>query len=181
MEEIRKSEKASLQGAAQIREEMERARLELEAAKRAGDLGKMAELQYGRMPELEKRLAQAVAAENQDPHLVRNKVTEEEIAEVVSKWTGIPVSKMLEGEKEKLLRMESELDKRVVGQDDAVRIVSDAIRRSRAGLSDPKFEARLTDLGCTPLPGSSAQFAKLIADETEKWAKVIKFANIKPE
>jgi ATP-dependent Clp protease ATP-binding subunit ClpB len=138
MEEIWKSEKAALQGAAQIREEMERVRLELEAAKRASDLGKMAELQYGRMPELEKRLAQAVAAENQDTQLVRNKVTEEEIAEVVSKWTGIPVSKMLEGEKEKLLRMESELDRRVVGQDDAVRIVSDAIRRSRAGLSDPR-------------------------------------------
>jgi len=138
MEEVWKSEKASLQGAAQIREEMEHLRLELETARRAGDLGKMAELQYGRMPELEKRLAQAVAAESQDTQLVRNKVTEEEIAEVVSKWTGIPVSKMLEGEKEKLLRMESELDKRVVGQDDAVRIVSDAIRRSRAGLSDPR-------------------------------------------
>ncbi len=138
MEEVWKSEKAALQGAATIREEMERLRLELEAARRAGDLGKMAELQYGRMPELEKRLAQAVAAENQDTQLVRNKVTEEEIAEVVSKWTGIPVSKMLEGEKEKLLRMESALDKRVVGQDDAVRIVSDAIRRSRAGLSDPR-------------------------------------------
>jgi ATP-dependent Clp protease ATP-binding subunit ClpB len=138
MEEVWKSEKAALQGAAQIREEMEHLRVELEAARRAGDLGKMAELQYGRMPELEKRLAQAVAAENQDTQLVRNKVTEEEIAEVVSKWTGIPVSKMLEGEKEKLLRMESELDRRVVGQDDAVRIVSDAIRRSRAGLSDPR-------------------------------------------
>jgi ATP-dependent Clp protease ATP-binding subunit ClpB len=138
MEEIWKSEKASLQGAAQIREQMERTRLELDAARRAGDLGKMAELQYGRMPELDKRLAQAIAAENQDTQLVRNKVTEEEIAEVVSKWTGIPVSKMLEGEKEKLLRMESELDRRVVGQDDAVRIVSDAIRRSRAGLSDPR-------------------------------------------
>ena len=138
MEEIWKSEKAALQGAAQIREEMEHVRLEMEGARRAGDLGKMAELQYGKMPELEKRLAQAIAAENQDTQLVRNKVTEEEIAEVVSKWTGIPVSKMLEGEKEKLLRMEGELDKRVVGQDDAVRIVSDAIRRSRAGLSDPR-------------------------------------------
>ncbi len=138
MDEVWKSEKAALQGAATIREEMEHLRLELEAAKRASDLGKMAELQYGRMPELEKRLAQAVAAEDQDTQLVRNKVTEEEIAEVVSKWTGIPVSKMLEGEKEKLLRMEGELDRRVVGQDDAVRIVSDAIRRSRAGLSDPR-------------------------------------------
>jgi ATP-dependent Clp protease ATP-binding subunit ClpB len=138
MEEIWKSEKAALQGAAQIREQMERVRLELDGARRAGDLGKMAELQYGRMPELEKRLAEAIAAEDQDTKLVRNKVTEEEIAEVVSKWTGIPVSKMLEGEKEKLLRMESELDRRVVGQEDAVRIVSDAIRRSRAGLSDPR-------------------------------------------
>jgi ATP-dependent Clp protease ATP-binding subunit ClpB len=138
MEEVWKSEKAALQGAATIREEMERLRVELDGARRASDLGKMAELQYGRLPELEKRLAQAVAAENQDTQLVRNKVTEEEIAEVVSKWTGIPVSKMLEGEKEKLLRMESALDKRVVGQDDAVRIVSDAIRRSRAGLSDPR-------------------------------------------
>jgi ATP-dependent Clp protease ATP-binding subunit ClpB len=138
MEEVWKSEKASLQGAAHIREQMEQVRLELDGARRAGDLGKMAELQYGRMPELEKRLAEAVAAENRDTRLVRNKVTEEEIAEVVSKWTGIPVSKMLEGEKEKLLRMESELDRRVVGQDDAVRIVSDAIRRSRAGLSDPR-------------------------------------------
>ncbi len=138
MEEVWKSEKAALQGAATIREEMERVRLELDGARRASDLGKMAELQYGRMPELEKRLAQAVAAENQDTQLVRNKVTEEEIAEVVSKWTGIPVSKMLEGEKEKLLRMESALERRVVGQDDAVRIVSDAIRRSRAGLSDPR-------------------------------------------
>ncbi|HEY6455360.1 MAG TPA: ATP-dependent chaperone ClpB [Steroidobacteraceae bacterium] len=138
MEEVWKSEKAALQGAATIREEMERVRVELDGARRASDLGKMAELQYGRMPELEKRLAQAVAAENQDTQLVRNKVTEEEIAEVVSKWTGIPISKMLEGEKEKLLRMESALDRRVVGQDDAVRIVSDAIRRSRAGLSDPR-------------------------------------------
>jgi ATP-dependent Clp protease ATP-binding subunit ClpB len=138
MEEIWKSEKAALQGAAQIREQMEQVRLELDGARRAGDLGKMAELQYGRMPELEKRLVEAVAAEDQGTTLVRNKVTEEEIAEVVSKWTGIPVSKMLEGEKEKLLRMESELDRRVVGQEDAVRIVSDAIRRSRAGLSDPR-------------------------------------------
>jgi ATP-dependent Clp protease ATP-binding subunit ClpB len=138
LEEIWKSEKAALQGAAQIREELERVRLELDAARRAGDLGRMAELQYGRIPELEKRLAQALAAEQKETQLVRNKVTEEEIAEVVSKWTGIPVSKMLEGEKEKLLRMEVELSKRVVGQDEAVRIVSDAIRRSRAGLSDPR-------------------------------------------
>jgi len=138
LEEVWKSEKATLQSSAQIREELERARTDFDAARRAGNLGRMAELQYGRIPELEKQLAQATVAEKQETHLVRNKVTEEEIAEVVSKWTGIPVSKMLEGEKEKLLRMESELEKRVVGQDEAVRIVSDAIRRSRAGLSDPR-------------------------------------------
>jgi len=137
LEEIWKSEKATLQGAAQIREELDRVRLELDAARRAGNLGRMAELQYGKIPELEKRLATAVAAEGKAPQLVRNKVTEEEIAEVVSKWTGIPVAKMLEGEKEKLLRMEEALGRRVVGQDEALRIVSNAIRRSRAGLSDP--------------------------------------------
>jgi ATP-dependent Clp protease ATP-binding subunit ClpB len=138
LEEVWKSEKATLQGAAQIRGELDRVRTEFDAARRAGDLGRMAELQYGRIPELEKRLAEATAAEKKETHLVRNRVTEEEIAEVVSKWTGIPVSKMLEGEKEKLLRMEAELSRRVVGQDEAVRIVSDAIRRSRAGLSDPR-------------------------------------------
>ncbi|HXS26616.1 MAG TPA: ATP-dependent chaperone ClpB [Steroidobacteraceae bacterium] len=138
LEEVWKSEKATLQGAAQIRADLDRARTELDAARRANDLGRMAELQYGRIPELEKRLAEALAAEKKETHLVRNRVTEEEIAEVVSKWTGIPVAKMLEGEKEKLLRMEGELERRVVGQDEAVRIVSDAIRRSRAGLSDPR-------------------------------------------
>ena len=138
LEEVWKSEKATLQGAAQIREELDRVRLELDAARRAGNLGRMAELQYGKIPELEKRLAAAAAAENKAPQLVRNKVTEEEIAEVVSKWTGIPVSKMLEGEKEKLLRMEEALGRRVVGQDEALRIVSNAIRRSRAGLADPR-------------------------------------------
>src|SRR6202165_1148903 len=138
LEGVWKSEKAALQGAAQIREELDRARLELEAARRAGNLGRMAELQYGKIPELEKRLSMAVAAEDQVPTLVRNKVTEEEIAEVVSKWTGIPVSKMLEGEKEKLLRMEEALAKRVVGQEEALRIVANAIRRSRAGLADAR-------------------------------------------
>src|SRR5690348_5973959 len=138
LEEVWKSEKATLQGAAQIREELDRVRLELDAARRAGNLGRMAELQYGKIPELEKRLAAAAAAEDKAPQLVRNKVTEEEIAEVVSKWTGIPVSKMLEGEKEKLLRMEEALGRRVIGQDEALRIVSNAIRRSRAGLSDPR-------------------------------------------
>jgi ATP-dependent Clp protease ATP-binding subunit ClpB len=138
LEEIWKSEKASLQGAASIREEIERVKLDMEAARRKGDLTKVAELQYGRMPELDKRLAQAHASEGEKRQLVRNKVTEEEIAEVVSKWTGIPVSKMLEGEKDKLLRMEDALSRRVVGQEEAVRIVANAIRRSRAGLSDPR-------------------------------------------
>ena len=138
LEEIWKSEKATLQGAAAIKEELEKVKLEMEAARRKGDLGEVAKLQYGRVPELEKKLAQAQAAEQKETQLVRNKVTDEEIAEVVSKWTGIPVSKMLEGEKEKLLRMDEALARRVVGQDEAVHIVSNAIRRSRAGLADPK-------------------------------------------
>jgi ATP-dependent Clp protease ATP-binding subunit ClpB len=138
LEEVWKAEKAVLQGAATFKEELEKVKLEMETARRAGDLGKVAELQYGRIPALEKQIAQAQAAEQKDTQLVRNKVTEEEIAEVVSKWTGIPVSKMLEGEKEKLLRMEEALSKRVVGQEEAVRIVSNAIRRSRAGLADPR-------------------------------------------
>ncbi|HNU11928.1 MAG TPA: ATP-dependent chaperone ClpB [Rubrivivax sp.] len=138
LEEIWKSEKAALQGANAIREELEKVKLEMEAARRKGDLGEVAKLQYGRVPELEKKLTQAQAAEQQETQLVRNKVTDEEIAEVVSKWTGIPVSKMLEGEKEKLLRMEEALTRRVVGQEEAVRIVSNAIRRSRAGLADPR-------------------------------------------
>ena len=138
LEEVWKAEKAALQGTAHVKEELERAKLELETARRAGDLGRMSELQYGRIPELEKRLAQATEAEKKGTTLLRNKVTEEEVAEVVSKWTGIPVSKMLEGEKEKLLKMEEALEKRVVGQTEAVRIVSNAIRRSRAGLSDPR-------------------------------------------
>src|SRR6202171_4970047 len=138
LEEVWKSEKASLQGAAHIRGELDRVRVELDTARRAGDLGRMAELQYGRIPELEKKLAEALAAEDKEIRLVRNRVTEEEIAEVVSKWTGIPVSKMLEGEKEKLLRMEEALSRRVVGQEEAVHIVANAIRRSRAGLADPR-------------------------------------------
>ncbi|MHB8747382.1 MAG: AAA family ATPase, partial [Gammaproteobacteria bacterium] len=137
LEEIWKSEKASLQGAAHIKEELERARMDLETARRASDLARMSELQYGRIPELEKQLATADQADMQDMQLLRNKVTDEEIAEVVSKWTGIPVSKMLEGERDKLLRMEDELQKRVIGQTEAVKVVANAIRRSRAGLSDP--------------------------------------------
>ncbi len=137
LEEIWKSEKAALQGTTHIKESLERARLELETARRAGDLTRMSELQYGRIPELEKQLDMAAQAEMQEMKLLRNKVTEEEIASVVAKWTGIPVSRMLEGEREKLLRMEEELAKRVVGQQEAVHAVSNAIRRSRAGLSDP--------------------------------------------
>ncbi|HEY4367213.1 MAG TPA: ATP-dependent chaperone ClpB [Steroidobacteraceae bacterium] len=137
LDEVWKAEKASVQNSAQIREELERARLELETARRAQDLGRMSELSYGKIPELERRLNQATAAEQQDTKLLRNRVTDEEVAEVVSKWTGIPISKMLEGEKEKLLRMEESLGKRVIGQTEAVGAVADAIRRSRAGLSDP--------------------------------------------
>jgi ATP-dependent Clp protease ATP-binding subunit ClpB len=137
LEEIWKSEKAAVQGASHIKEELERARMELETAHRAGDLTRASELQYGRIPELEKQFASADQADMQEMQLLRNKVSEEEIADVVSKWTGIPVSKMLEGEREKLLRMEEELQDRVIGQGEAVKVVSDAIRRSRAGLSDP--------------------------------------------
>jgi ATP-dependent Clp protease ATP-binding subunit ClpB len=137
LEEIWKSEKAAVQGASHVKEELERTRMELETAHRAGDLARASELQYGRIPELEKQLASADQAETQEMQLLRNKVSEEEIAEVVSKWTGIPVAKMLEGERDKLLRMEEGLQTRVVGQGEAVRVVSDAIRRSRAGLSDP--------------------------------------------
>lgn len=137
LEDIWKSEKAALQGTTHIKEALEQAKLELETARRAGDLTHMSELQYGRIPELEKQLAQVSTSEPQDTKLVRNKVTAEEIAEVVSKWTGIPVAKMLEGEKEKLLQMEDALHKRLIGQNEAVDAVSNAIRRSRAGLSDP--------------------------------------------
>jgi ATP-dependent Clp protease ATP-binding subunit ClpB len=138
LDEIWKAEKAAVQGASHIKEELERAKLELEKAHRAADLGRMSELQYGQIPALEQKLAQALAGEREsNPKLLRNKVTEEEVAEVVSKWTGIPVAKMLEGEKDKLIRMESFLERRVVGQSEALEAVSNAIRRSRAGLSDP--------------------------------------------
>ncbi|MGQ7843041.1 ATP-dependent chaperone ClpB [Granulosicoccus sp. 3-233] len=138
LEEIWNSEKATVQNAAGIKEELERVRLELETARRAGDLARMSELQYGQIPALEKSLAEAIeSTDDQEMTLLRTNVTADEIAEVVAKWTGIPVSKMMEGEKDKLLRMEAELGKRVVGQLEAVEAVSDAIRRSRAGLSDP--------------------------------------------
>jgi ATP-dependent Clp protease ATP-binding subunit ClpB len=138
LEEIWKAEKAAMQGAAHIKEELERARLELETAHRANDLARMSELQYGRIPELEKQLDEAATEEHRETTLLRNNVTEEEVAEIVSKWTGIPVSKMLEGEKEKLLQMETVVQERVVGQEEAVTAVANAIRRSRAGLSDPR-------------------------------------------
>ena len=137
LDEVWKSEKAALQGATKVKEQIEQARVDLETAQRKQDYARMSEIQYGRLPELEKQLAAAQAAEKQDFKLVQDRVTDEEIAEVVSRWTGIPVSKMLEGEREKLLHMESALHHRVVGQDEAVRAVSDAIRRARAGLSDP--------------------------------------------
>ncbi|RPH98550.1 MAG: ATP-dependent chaperone ClpB, partial [Lysobacterales bacterium] len=137
LDEIWKSEKAAVQGSAHIKEELERARAELDTARRAQDLARMSELQYGRIPELEKQLKSAEQGEQGNFQLLRNRVTEDEIAEVVSRWTGIPVSRMLEGEREKLLRMEDGLHQRVIGQEEAVKAVSDAIRRSRAGLSDP--------------------------------------------
>jgi ATP-dependent Clp protease ATP-binding subunit ClpB len=139
LEQIWTREKSLLQGAQTIKAELDKARYELESAGRAHDLTRMAELQYGRIPELEKQLAAATAAEAKGgTQLLRSKVTEEEIAEVVSKWTHIPVSKMLEGEKEKLLHMEDALHQRIVGQSQAVKAVCNAIRRSRAGLSDPR-------------------------------------------
>lgn len=137
LEEIWRAEKAALHGSQEIKSTLEQARLDLEAAHRAGDLGRMSELQYGIIPELEKQLDMAAQVEMQDMTLLRNKVTDEEIAEVVSKWTGIPVAKMLEGERDKLLRMEEDLQNRVIGQSAAVVAVSNAVRRSRAGLADP--------------------------------------------
>ncbi len=138
LEEIWKSEKAAVQGTAHIKEALDQARIELETAHRAGDLQRLSELQYGKIPELEKQLeAASEVDETENFQLLRNKVTEDEIAEIVAMWTGIPVSKMLEGERDKLLRMEDELRKQVIGQSEAITAVSNAIRRSRAGLSDP--------------------------------------------
>ena len=137
LDEIWNTEKAALQGHQHIKEQLEQARQDLDIARRAGDLNRMSELQYGRIPELERQLDLALQAEMQDMSLLRNKVSDEEIAEVLSRWTGIPVSRMLEGERDKLLRMEDALHKRVVGQHEAVVSVANAIRRSRAGLGDP--------------------------------------------
>lgn len=137
LEEILKSEKMAIQGTTQIKEALDQARIDLEAARRANDLTRMSELTYGKIPELEKQLVVVSQAENQEMHLLKTKVTEEEIAQVVAKWTGIPVSKLLEGEKDKLLQMEEAIHLRVVGQDEAVEVVSNAIQHSRAGFSDP--------------------------------------------
>ena len=137
MEAVWQQEKIKLEGAAQYKTELEKARLAFDTAKRAGDLQRMSELQYGRIPELEKKMQQALDTSKQDMTLLRNRVSEEEIADVVAKWTHIPVSKMLEGEREKLLQLEQELHRQVIGQDRAVCVVADAIRRSRAGIADP--------------------------------------------
>ncbi len=137
LDEVWKAEKAAVHGTQTIKTDLERARIDLESAKRAGDLARMSELQYGRIPELEQQLDMASQVEMQEMTLLRNKVSEDEIAQIVSKWTGIPVNKMLEGEKEKLLQIEQHLHTRVIGQREAVSAVSNAVRRSRAGLSDP--------------------------------------------
>ena len=137
LEEVWNGEKAAVNGTQQVKEELERARVAFDTAQRGGDLQRMAELRYGKIPELEKRLGDATEADRSEFKLLRNNVTEDEIAEVVSAWTGIPVSRMLTGEREKLLSMETGLHKRVVGQDEAVTAIADAIRRSRSGLADP--------------------------------------------
>ena len=137
LEEIWKGEKAILQGAQSLKSSMEKARADMEAARRGGDLARMSEIQYGLIPQLEQRIADAAAAEAAEKKLLRNRVTEEEIADIVSRSTGIPVSKMLQGDKERLLKMEDSLHKRVVGQDEAVTAVANAVRRSRSGLSEP--------------------------------------------
>jgi len=136
LEEIWRAEKAAVYGVQHVKEELDRSRQALETARRAGDLGRMSELQYGRIPELDKALEAASSVES-DTQLLRNRVGAEEVAEVVARWTGIPVSRILEGEREKLLRMENQIHERVIGQDEAIRVVADSVRRARAGLSDP--------------------------------------------
>ncbi len=164
LNEIWKSEKAALQGATKIKEQVEQAKLDLEAAQRRQDFARMSEIQYGLLPQLEKQLAAAQELDANDFKLVQDKVTDEEIAEVVSRWTGIPVNKMLEGERDKLLRMEDVLHNRVVGQEEAIKVVSDAVRRSRAGLSDPNRPGGSflflgpTGVGKTELCKSLAEF-----------------------
>ena len=175
LNEVWKSEKAALQGDASIKDQIDKAHHELEAAQRRQDYARMSEIQYGQLPALEKQLAAAQANEHREFKLVKDKVTDEEIAEVVSRWTGIPVSKMLEGEREKLLKMEEALHKNVVGQDEAVRAVSDAIRRARAGLSDPNrpYGSFLflgpTGVGTTELCTALANF---LFDTTEAMVRI---------
>jgi len=164
LDEVWTSEKAALQGTQNIKADLEQARLDMEVARRAGDLNRMSQLKYERIPALEKRLDLASQAEMHEMTLLRNKVTEQEIADVLSKATGIPVSKMLEGERDKLLRMEQELQRRVVGQTEALEAVSNSIRRSRAGLADPNKPIGSflflgpTGVGKTELTKALAQF-----------------------
>lgn len=175
LNELWKSEKAALQGTTKIKEQIEHAKLELEAAQRRQDYAKMSEIQYGVLPQLEKQMALANEVEHHDFKLVQDRVTAEEIAEVVSRWTGIPVSKMLEGERDKLLRMEDELHHRVVGQNEAIKVVSDAVRRSRAGLSDPNRPSGSflflgpTGVGKTELCKALADF---LFDSTEAMIRI---------
>jgi len=175
LNEIWKAEKAAVQGTSRIKEQIEAARAEIETAQRHGDLAKVAEIQYGKIPEFEKQLHAAQETEAKGFKLLQQKVTAEEIAEVVSRWTGIPVSKMLEGERDKLLRMEDALHTRVVGQDEAVRAVADAIRRSRAGLSDPNrpngsfLFLGPTGVGKTELCKALAEF---LFDSTEAMVRI---------
>jgi len=175
LEEVWKAEKATLQGATKIKEQIEQARLQLEAAQRAQDYARMSEIQYGTLPALEKQLAAAQEVENKGFTLLQDKVTAEEIAQVVSRWTGIPVSKMLEGEREKLLAMESQLHTRVVGQEEAIKVVSDAVRRSRAGLSDPNRPSGSflflgpTGVGKTELCKALAEF---LFDSTDAMVRI---------
>ena len=164
LEEIWKAEKASLQGVAHIKSQIEQAKLDLEAARRTGDLSRMSEIQYGRLPELEKQFQQAEGQDRPEHQLLRSNVTDEEVAEVVSRWTGIPVAKMMEGDREKLLRMEQTLRESVVGQEEAITAVSDAVRRARSGLSDPSRPSGSflflgpTGVGKTELCKSLARF-----------------------
>ena len=175
LNEVWKAEKAAVQGTTKLKEQIEQARAEIETEQRHGDLAKVAEIQYGRIPQLEKQLHAAQETEAKGFTLLQQRVTAEEIAEVVSRWTGIPVSKMLEGEREKLLRMEDALHKRVVGQDEAVRAVADAIRRSRAGLSDPNrpngsfLFLGPTGVGKTELCKALAEF---LFDSTEAMVRI---------
>ncbi|QBH00733.1 ATP-dependent chaperone ClpB [Xanthomonas oryzae] len=175
LNELWKSEKAALQGTTKIKEQIEHAKLELEAAQRRQDYAKMSEIQYGVLPQLEKQMLLANEVEHHDFKLVQDRVTAEEIAEVVSRWTGIPVNKMLEGERDKLLRMEDELHHRVVGQNEAIKVVSDAVRRSRAGLSDPNRPSGSflflgpTGVGKTELCKALADF---LFDSTEAMIRI---------